>query len=120
MLKVGESKKFNCPICHTDDPLLSTIAKDEKEVFKEGDIIGMDNGTVLLANNTEFQKGNLAGKKAKILSHYSDICGNCGNVYIYLISLKEIVIPAPQHRSGSVMPPTIHLPGNFQGNVRGN
>jgi hypothetical protein len=101
---------FKCPSCKADKGTLQLCAQTEMaEGFLPPDVpVATAHHNILLADEGKIQSGVLAGKKIRMLFYYADICSKCGNQYIYLVEMKDIIMPAGAPHGQS---PRIVLPG---------
>lgn len=101
---------FKCPSCKSDKGTLQLCSQKEvAEGLLPQDVpVATAHHNILLADEGKIQSGVLAGKKARMLFYFADICSKCGNQYIYLVEMKDIIMPAGALHGQA---PRIVLPG---------
>lgn len=101
---------FKCPNCKNDEGILQSCSQKEiAEGLLPKDVpVATARHNILLADEEKIQSGTLAGQKVRMLFYYADICSKCGNQYIYLVEMKDVVMPAGAPHG---QPPRLTLPG---------
>ena len=88
--------RFNCPNCKNDKGILQEVSKKE---LAEGTLpkdvpVATGRHNILMADEDDIRSGKLAGKVVRRLFYYADICSKCGNQYIYMVEIKNYIMPA--------------------------
>jgi len=101
---------FKCWNCKSDKGLLQLVTQKEiaEGVLPKGVPAATARHNIFLADEGQIQSGALADKKVRVLFYYVDICSECGNQYIYLVEMKEVIMPAGAPYGQA---PRIVLPG---------